>query len=223
MSTAAVDLPRKCWADFFHLSIQYHTALIHLLQPLLHLDGYSETDYEALRQHVLNHARSGIRFLYQYQKAYSQYFLTPLQIFCMVHICEALTRYGRDDSQSPTISEAVDFCLSALEQTRISYPLAGPLQQMFRTSLKEQGRPIPKEVERRIEAPNRHTPDELLDACIRPTYRLPVSQILSNMEPNLGQSFMDTWNELTKDTNGGTQGGKNKAGRQMNIQDMLNN
>ena len=140
----------------------------------------------------------------------------------MVHICEALVRYGVADSQSPTISETVEFCLSVLEQTRIAFPIAGPLQQMFRTSLKEQGIPIPDKLERRMGAPTRYTPDELLDACIRLTYRLPVSQIISNMEPDLGQSFMEMWNELTQDNGGRDQKGKHKAARQMNIENMLN-
>lgn len=140
----------------------------------------------------------------------------------MVHICEAFVHYDHGDSQSPSVADTVDFCLSALEQTRRSYPIAGPLQQMFRSSVKERGISIPHELELRIASPTQHSTDELLDACIRPTYKLPVAQIALNMEPDLGQKFMETWNELTAEGQGGSPNGKHKGARQMSIEDMLN-
>ena len=140
----------------------------------------------------------------------------------MVHICEAFTRYGGDTMQEPDCPEIVDFCLRALEQNRVSYPIAGPLQQMFRSSLIDQGLSLPVELTRQVRAAMQYSSDELLDACTRPTYRLPVSQIVANMEPDLGHNFMDLWNESAKGAQDGLQRGKNKTGKQMNIQDMLN-
>ena len=140
----------------------------------------------------------------------------------MVHICEALVRYDRANSDFSTVSETVEFCLDSLEEIRVSYPVADPLQQMFRVSLKEQGISIPDEVERRFAALVHLGPDALLDACTRPTYRQPMAQIMSNMEPGLGHSFIHMWNDVTEDRSGGKQKGKQKGSKSMDIQNMLN-
>ena len=62
---------------------------------------------------------------------------------------------------------------------------------MFRTAIKAIGLSISDDLERRLDASARLDPDELLDACTRPTYKQPSSQILTNTEAGLGQSFVD--------------------------------
>ena len=42
------------------------------------------------------------------------------------------------------------------------------------------------------------------------------------MEPDLGQIFVETWNELTAENDGGSLNGKQKGTKQMSIEDMLN-
>ena len=140
----------------------------------------------------------------------------------MVHICEALVRYDIADPESSTTLEIVEFCLSSLEQIRVCYPIADSLQQMFRMSLKEQGVSIPDEFERRFAPLAQLGPDDLLDACTRPTYRQPVHQIMTNMEPGIGQSFIHRWSESTEDQGGGKQKGKQKGGKPMDIENVLN-
>lgn len=41
-------------------------------------------------------------------------------------------------------------------------------------------------------------PEELLDACTRPTYKQPMAQILPNMQPEVGQDFMNGWQHLVE-------------------------
>lgn len=76
----------------------------------------------------------------------------------MIHICEAFTRYGGDTMQDPDCPEIVDFCLRALEQNLVSYPIAGPLQQMFRSSLTDQGLSLPAELTRQVRAAMQYSP-----------------------------------------------------------------
>ena len=140
----------------------------------------------------------------------------------MVQICDALVRYDRADPESSTVLEVVEFCLNSLQEIRISYPVADSLQQMFRMSLNEQGISIPVDLQRRFAAFARMTPDDLLDACTRPTYRQPVQQIMFNMEPDLGHHFIHMWSDLAGHRGGGKHKGKQKEPKAMDIENMLN-
>lgn len=176
-------------------SLQYHTAIIQLLQPLLHLDHFYQESYEQLVRVVVGHAKTGVELLMQYQNTYSNFYLSPLQLFSMVHLCDAVVRY---DGQGETTPRTVEFCLTSLEEAKVGYPVAGPLQKMFSLSLSEYGIPVSNELERMIGGSAHIGPEELLDACTRSTYKQPVAQILPNLERDLGQNFMNGWQRITE-------------------------
>ncbi len=171
---------------------------------------------------MLGHARDGRAVLDQYQTIYSTYFIAPLQIFCMVHICEALVRYDIPGPGLPLVSEVVKFCLTSLEEIRSSYPVADALQQMFRSSLKDQGVPIPDDLDERFATQVQLSPDDLLDACTRPTYRQPIRQLMSNLEPALGPTFIEVWRDLPENRMQRKEKGKGREAKAMDIQSMLN-
>lgn len=177
-------------------SLQYHTAMIQLLQPLLSLHYFYQESFEQLVRVVVDHAKTGVELLTQYKSIYTNFYLSPLQLFCMVHLCDAVVRY---DGHGETIPRTVEFCLTSLEEAKVGYPVAGPLQQMFRHSLTEYSIPVPKELERMMGGVSaRLGPEELLNACTRPTYKQPITQILPNMEAELGQNFMDGWQRIAE-------------------------
>lgn len=178
---------------FLHL--QYHTAMIQLLQPLLHLDDFYHESYKQLVRVIVEHAKTGVELLMQYKRIYTNFYLSPLQLFCLIHVCDVVVRY---DGHGDTTPRTVEFCLVSLEEAKVGYPVAGSLQKMFRLSLAEYSIPVPRELERMIGVSARIGPEELLDACTRPTYKQPIAQLLPNMEAGLGQNFMNGWQDIAE-------------------------
>ena len=174
-------------------SIQFHTSQVHFFQPLIH-DELSPEASEFFSNHVVRHALNGLKLLGRHRALYSSHFATPLHAFCLVHICDALIRYlagSSMDSQSlPRVPAIANFCLETLEEMRPSYPLATALQAMFRQSLTELQIPLSTDQERKFSTSAGLNLDDSLNACLRPTYKQPAGQILSNMEDNLATDFM---------------------------------
>lgn len=155
-----------------------------------------------------------------YKKIYSNFYLSPLQLFCLVNLSDALVRY---DGHGDTTPRTVEFCLTSLEEAKAGYPVAGPLQKMFYDSLTEYGIPVSDELERMLRVPARTAPEQLLDACTRPTYREPIAQITHNMEAGLGQGFMDGLQRLADVSLEESLGsGSNSRGNIMDIRSLLN-
>lgn len=163
--------------------------MLHLLQPLLYRGEFYQESYEQLQSLVVRYAKQGLELLKRYSRLYTNYYLSPLYLFCLVHLCDAVVRY--DASKEKSRTDYIYYCFTSLEQAKVGYPLAGPLQKMFRLALSDYGVLDPDEMERMIGASARIGPEELLEACTRPSYRLPIFQILPNVETSLGQDFMD--------------------------------
>jgi len=117
-------------------------------------------------------------------------------LFCIVHVCDALVGY---DSQGAFTINTARFCLESLEEAKTGYPLAGPLQKMFRLALDEYSITLPNELERLCGPTSKYGPEELLDACTRPSYQQPIVQLLPNLDPGLAQDFMDEWQKLCEE------------------------
>ena len=164
-----------------------------MLQPLLHLDYLYQESYKQLQNLVIKHARRGFYLLNRYSRLYTNYYLSPLHLFCLVHICDTVVRYDGSDEARRT--EYIHYCFTSLEQAKVGYPLAGPLQKMFRTALSNYKVSISDELEGIIGASARIGPEELLEACTRESYVQPVLQIVPNMETGLGQDFMDGYHQ----------------------------
>ena len=133
--------------------------------------------------------------LMRYKSIYTNLYLSPLQLFCLVKLADAVVGY---DGHGSTTPRTVDFCLTSLEEAKIGYPIAGPLQKMFRVSLTEYRIPVSNELERMIGSSQQMGPEALLDACTRSTYKQPITQIKPNMEADLGQDFVNGWQHLNK-------------------------
>lgn len=113
--------------------------------------------------------------------------MSPLQLFCTVHLCDAFVRQHPQDSST---ADTIRFCLESLQEAKTGYPLAGPLQQMFRLSMGEYNVSVPKALERLIGNTSRYGLEEFLDACTRVSYQQPFGQILPNLDLSLGEEFV---------------------------------
>ena len=119
--------------------------------------------------------------------------------------------------------QTVHFCFSYLEKAKVGYPIAGPLQDMFRTSLTEYGIPIPDELQRMLEPSRPLTPDELLDACTRATYKAPIPQFLSNAASDIARDFAMGWQQLPPQVRAAGEQSRGRSGsNRMEISAMLN-
>ena len=161
-----------------------------------------------------------MELLTQYKNIYSNCYLSPLQLFCLVNLSDALVRYDGHGDATP---RTVEFCLTSLEEAKAGYPVAGPLQKMFSVSLAEYRIRVSDELERMIRVPAQMAPEQLLDACTRPTYKQPIAQITHNMEADIGQGFMDGLQRLAEVPLEESPGsGSNRGGKKMDIRSLLN-
>ena len=143
-----------------------------------------------MRRIAVDYAILGRDTLAEYKNLYSNYYLSPTQLFSMVHLCEAIVHFDGQGSSTP---DTVRFCLESLGEAKVNYPLAGPLQYMFRQSLAEHKIPVSDDIEQLLGTSSRLDPEDLLNACTRPTYKQPMALILPNMEKGLGQDFVNEW------------------------------
>lgn len=176
-------------------SVQYHTALVHLLHPLLYLEN-TQSSYEYLKDLLIRQARDGFALIVQHQHLYTFMYQSPLQLPCFVHLCDVLVQYDR---QNPATPDIIRFCFESLEEAKASYSIAGPLQQMFRLSLAEYNVPVPSDLHRLIGHASRYGPEDFLNTCTRASYRQPINQLLPNLDPALGMEFVQESQRIEED------------------------
>lgn len=170
---------------------------MHLLQPLL----YEQTGDSSVAQWLIYRLREqalrGLRLLRRHREIYTSTFTTPLHAFFVVHICDALIRFeaSPDEAIDPasTTSAVVTFCLTVLTEMRGHFSVAGPLTAMFGRSLNEVGVQLSNEQEHLLAMSKGLRLEDRLGACTRETYRQPVEQLLSNVEPGLAGKVVYDW------------------------------
>ena len=191
--------------------------MIGLLRPLAEV---AESDDGYILGLLLQHARCGADLLLQYSRLYTAIYQSPLQLFMVTHICDALIRFDRGNESQ----EVIRFCLETLQDARISYVVAGPLQRMFWLAVAEYDIGLSDDLEELAESFSHYGPEEMLEACTRITYRPPSGQILSNLEPGIARDFshmrmhMADGGDLEAD---GDRGRSEKQAR-MQIDSLLN-
>lgn len=157
--------------------------MINLLRPLAEV---AESGNGYIFGLLLQHARCGADLLLRYSRMYTAIYQSPLQLFMVTHICDALVRFDRGNESSP---EVIRFCLETLQDARISYVVAGPLQRMFWLAVAEYGIVLSDDLEELANSFSHYGPEEMLEACTRITYQQPSSQILSNLASGIARDF----------------------------------
>ena len=175
----------------------------------------------------MKHAREGLALLIRYRQRYGAAYQTPIQLFCTVHICDAIVSHDRDAS---SCQETIRFCIESLAEAKASYPLATPLQKMFATSLNDLNIALPDDLAKLVGPPSTYQIDGLLSACTRMTYRAPIAQILPSLKPSLAQDFVDDWSRacsrgdegMRMDLDGAHAVDRKDHARSMRIKSLLN-
>ena len=163
----------------------------------------------------------------RYRQRYGAAYQTPIQLFCTVHICDAIVSHDRDAS---SCQETIRFCIESLAEAKASYPLATPLQKMFATSLNDLNIALPDDLAELIGPPSTYQIDELLGACTRMTYRAPIAQMLPSMKATLAQDLVDEWSKpcnkrdegMRMDLDGAHAVDTKDQARSMRINSLLN-
>lgn len=155
----------------------------------------TQESYSYLKNLMKKNCIRGLDLLKLYRTHFSYKYQSPLQLFTTVHLCDSSIRFDRD---SPSTTDTIRFCLESLQEAKVGYSIAGPLQQMFCNSMAEYQVPIPDDLVEAIHASSECEPENLLDACTRPTYKQPLNQILHNLDQNLGVDFVQLCEEAAR-------------------------
>ncbi len=192
--------------------------MINLFQPLLEAGGVQEDFVLGV---MIQHARRGVDLLIRYQQLYTGVYQSPLQLFVVVHICDALVHY---DSANESTPDVIRFCLETLQDARVSYAVAGPLQKMFCLAIEEYGLLLPDGMMDLAESLSQFGPEEMLEACTRISYRQPTSQIQLNLKSGIAHDFAHTRTHLPDGNPPEAEGDTASSGKQirMQIKSLLN-
>ncbi|KAL8838753.1 MAG: hypothetical protein Q9170_002002 [Blastenia crenularia] len=159
---------------------------IQTLQPMLHTENTDKKSEEYLTQIIVQHAHTAFNLLVQYCDIYTFCHQTPIQLFCTVHVCDALLRYNPNDA---AISEVIMFALQSLEEASIGYPIAKILRDSFRQAVFERHLTLPAKVGEQLDQKSPYLPHDIQNAFTRSTYQQPTTQILPALDLSLGKDF----------------------------------
>ena len=186
-----------------------------LLAPLLQCQYFSENDSEELRRMMVNHAKRAYDLMTQSTRLYSCRFHAPLTTLCLLHVGDVLMRHGIKELSYSVPTVAKDF-LYAMQETRSGFAVCGPLQQMYRLTLKSQGIPLPDDIDDHMGPDTRYDVDDLLDSCTRLSYTQPVEHIAAFFHPEIAEEWQQEWQKQSE------QSREQKKARYLHIQSLLN-
>ncbi|KAL8967166.1 MAG: hypothetical protein Q9197_005579 [Variospora fuerteventurae] len=206
-------------------SIQYHVTVIQALRPMLHLQDTSETSEQDIRDIILEHARTGFGFLQKYHEKHTCNRQSPLQLFCTVHICDALIKCNNEppSDNDRLATEAIEFALGDLGEAQVGFPVAGILRASFAQAMLEcKSLSLPDTVRRRLEETAPCAPHLIQNALTRSTYQQPMGQVLAMLDPSLQRDFAAVLRKRRESDEGGGDGGAGERLESMQIGSVLN-
>lgn len=153
---------------------------------MLHTEHTDQRSQDVLTQAIVQHAQLAFNILVQYCEIYTYYHQSPVQLFCIVHVCDALIRYN---SYNSAIPEVINFALQSLEEASIGYPIARILRDSFRQAAFERQLNLPANIERRLNQKSPYLPHDIQNAFTRSTYQQPIEQLLPTLDASLGRDF----------------------------------
>jgi len=158
--------------------VYYSTAVVQLLRPLLDLEGFPSSLVDGA---IWEHAQEGLRLLDKYYRPqYTSRYQPFLQMLASLQLIDIISRFFSEGTQegSKNGAEAVQFGMELLMESRIGFPVAGPLQEMLRRSAVECAVLLPRNLEELMFSPTSakrvYDLDDFLGACTNPTYIQPV-------------------------------------------------
>ncbi|MCJ1468122.1 hypothetical protein MMC07_006750 [Pseudocyphellaria aurata] len=188
-----IDINDQPLPHVLYLHVLYHAALVQHFTPLLHCNQFSEEDTARLCRLVLFHARTGVDILQHAHRLYSSRYQLPLVTFCSLHISDTLIRHAPDD---PPASQTVQFCLETMQQSRLGFGICGPLQELFLRTAMKCNVDIRVDIDELMKPRQHFGVDDILDACTRLDYTLPIGQALHHIDPGVAQDWPYQWQRL---------------------------
>lgn len=169
------------------LLILYSNTVVHLLRPLLDLEGFPSPLVEEI---IWNHAQQGLFLLDEhYRTQYTCRYQPVLQMFSLLHLSDLVARFfpGGVEGGSKDGPDAIQFGIEALIQSRAGFPVAGPLQEMLRRTAQECSIRFPLNEFMAIPIPPKgvYRIDDLIDACTRTSYIQPINEIHLRYLPSI--------------------------------------
>ncbi|KAL9594951.1 MAG: hypothetical protein Q9219_006731 [cf. Caloplaca sp. 3 TL-2023] len=168
------------------LFVQYHVTAVQTLQPMLYTHNTDEKSEKYLIRTILQHAKIAFNILVRYCEIYTFYYQSPIQLFCIIHICDALAQY---DSHDSTIPEVIEFALHALEEASVGYPIARIMRDTFRQSVAERHLTLPTQTAQQLNQKSPYLPHDVQNAFTRSTFKQPIAQLLPVLDDSLGRDF----------------------------------
>ncbi|KAL8941360.1 MAG: hypothetical protein Q9216_002299 [Gyalolechia sp. 2 TL-2023] len=169
------------------LLIQYHVTIIHTLQPMLYTKNIDQTSENYLTRAIVRHAQIAFKILVQYRDNYGIYHQSPIQLFCIIHVCDALVRYSPNDR---SISEVVEYALQSLEGASVGYPVAKILRDSFSQVVLERLPELPMKIAQQLDQKSSYLPRDIHNVFTRSTYQQPIAQLLPVMDDSIGRDFV---------------------------------
>lgn len=164
-----------------------------LLRPLLELHDFPSSLVEGV---IWEHAQDGLDLLDQrYRPQYTFRYQPVLQMLAALQLTDVVARFfpGGAEGGSKDGAEAVQLGMELLMQSRVGFPVAGPLQEMLRKSADECAVQLPRNLRELMLSPTMpqrvYGIDDFIDACTRPTYVQPVLEAHSKYSA----SFSADW------------------------------
>lgn len=154
---------------------------------MLHLDNTSGESERTLVAVIVEHAQLAFDCLLRYYETYNSH-QSPIQLFCMVHVCDALIKYN---SAHDAKAEVVDFALRSLEEAQVEYPIANILRDIFRQFVAECHLTLPLRLRRKLDETSPYHPHDIRNALTRSTYQQPIAQMVLVMDASLGRDFAE--------------------------------
>jgi hypothetical protein len=172
--------------------ILYSSAVTQLLRPLLDSPNFPSAVVEEV---IWTSAQQGLFLMDEYYRAqYTCRYQPVLQMFAVLHLCDVVARFfpGKVDGPSMSGPDAVQFGLEILMQSQASFPVAGPLQELLRRTSERSVR-LPRNVRELTSGPcppnTVYQMDDFIDACTRPTYIQPASDIHLKYTPTFSADW----------------------------------
>ncbi len=156
-----------------------------------------------------------------YRRLYSSRFLPPLVTMCTVQISDAIIRCSKEPRQSKLVRDTVLFCFAMLHESRMGFGICGPLQELFRRTVVGLNLEFPDSLQELMEPAQPFGVDDILEACTRLEYSQPLNQVLSHIDPFIGNDWPYYWQKLISAPEGRPRR-PSKTARYMQIPSLLN-
>ena len=158
--------------------------------PLVNCGHFAPADTEELRRMVVFHAREGLEILGHSRRLYTTRYQVPLLSFCVLHLGDILIRESPND---PPATEVMTFCLEMLARTRAGFAICGPLSSLFRKTAEHHNIQLPSDINDRVGGPIDYSVDDILDACTRLAYSMPLDQTYRHIDRAIAHEWAGEW------------------------------